>query len=71
MDRKPKWLGWKVSGDSMVFWWPDATDPDTYDADQARAMNMAIMRYKELYGELPDAEIIGRLAMVTDLENDD
>jgi hypothetical protein len=26
MDRKPKWIGWKVPGDLMIFWWPAETD---------------------------------------------
>jgi hypothetical protein len=55
----------------MVFWWPAGTDPDTYDADHGRAMGMAVARYKELYGEAPDAEIMGKLAMVSDVEADD
>ncbi|MGH8586340.1 MAG: hypothetical protein ACREWE_09235 [Gammaproteobacteria bacterium] len=29
------------------------TDPDTYDADHGRAMDMAVRRYTELYGEAP------------------
>jgi inorganic pyrophosphatase len=64
--------GPQVPGDSMVFWWPTGIDPDTYDAHHGRAMDMAVGRYKELYGgEGPDAEIIGKLAMVSDLEGDD
>jgi hypothetical protein len=55
----------------MVFWWPAGTDPDTYDADHAHAMDMAVARYTELYGEAPEAEILGKLAMVSDLEPDD
>jgi hypothetical protein len=53
------------------FWWPARTDPDDYDDDQARAMSMAILRYRELYGEAQDAEILGKLALVSDLEADD
>jgi hypothetical protein len=68
INRGPKWIGWKVPEDWMVFWWPAHTDPDTYDADQARSMDMAITRYRELRGELPDAEIAGKLVMVTDVE---
>jgi hypothetical protein len=55
----------------MVFWWPAGTDPDTYDADHAHAMDMAVARYTELYGEAPEVEILGKLAMVSDLEPDD
>lgn len=50
---------------------PAGTDPDTYDADHGRAMDMAVVRYTELYGEAPEAEIVGKLAMVSDLESDD
>ncbi len=64
-------MGLKVPGDTMVFWWPARTDPDTYDADHGRSLEMAIMRYRELYREAPDAEIIGKLTMLTDLEPDD
>lgn len=70
-DRRPKWMGLKVPGDTMVFWWPARADPDTYDADHGRSLEMAILRYRELYGESPDAEIIGKLTMLTDLEPDD
>ena len=52
----------------MVFWWPAETDPDTYDLDQARSLRMAVRRYRELYGEVPDAEVMVNLVMVTDLE---
>jgi hypothetical protein len=34
-------------------------------------MDMAVARYTELYGHAPEAEIIGKLAMVSDLEADD
>ncbi|MGH8656752.1 MAG: hypothetical protein ACREYE_33255 [Gammaproteobacteria bacterium] len=34
-------------------------------------LDMAILGYRELYGESPDAEIIGKLTMLTDLEPDD
>jgi hypothetical protein len=34
-------------------------------------MDMAIARYTELYGGVPEAEIVGKLAMVNDLETDD
>lgn len=67
-DKRPKWIGWKVPGDAMVFWWPAETDPDTYDRDQARSLHMAVMRYREINGEVPDAEVMGKLVMVTDLE---
>lgn len=70
-SERPKWMGLKVPGDTIVFWWPAGTDADTYDADHGRAMDMAVVRYKELYGEAPDAEIVGKLAMVSDLEGDD
>lgn len=70
-DGRPKWMGLKVPGDTMVFWWPARTDPDTYDADQGRSLEMAITRYRELCGEAPDAEIVGKLTMLTDLEPDD
>jgi hypothetical protein len=53
----------------MVFWWPANTDPGTYDADQAWAMDMVIIRYRELHGEAPAAEVIGKLVMVTDVES--
>lgn len=43
-------MGLKVPGDTMVFWWLAETDPDTYDADHGRAMDMAVARYTELYG---------------------
>jgi hypothetical protein len=67
-DKRPKWIGWKVPGDIMIFWWPANTDPDIYDVDQARAMDMAVTRYRQLYGEAPDAEMMGKLVMVTDIE---
>ena len=67
-DKRPHWIGWKVPGDMMVFWWPAETDPDTYDLDQARSLRMAVRRYRELYGEVPDAEVMVNLVMVTDLE---
>lgn len=35
------------------------------------AMDMAVARYTELYGEAPEAEIRGKLAMVSDLQPDD
>jgi len=70
-DSLPKWMGLKVPGDTMVFWWPARTDPDTYDADHGRSLEMAITRYRELWGEAPDAEITGKLTMLTDLEPDD
>jgi hypothetical protein len=50
---------------------PTGTDPDIYGADHGRAMDMAVARYTELYGEAPEAEIIGKLAMVSDLEDDE
>lgn len=40
---------------------PAGTDPDTYDADHGRAMDMAVARYTKLYGEAPEAEIMGKL----------
>lgn len=46
-------------GDTLVFWWPAGTDPDTYDANHGRAMDMAVARYAEFYGEAPEAEIVG------------
>ena len=61
-------MGLKIPGDTMVFWWPAGADPDTYDADHGWAMDMATRR---LYGEAPEAEIMGKLAMVSDLEPDD
>jgi hypothetical protein len=70
-NERPRWMGLKVPGDTMIFWWPAGTDPDTYDADHGRAMDMAVARYTELYGHAPEAEIIGKLAMVSDLEADD
>jgi hypothetical protein len=41
-----------------------------FEALAARAMDMAVARYTELYGKAPDAEIV-KLAMVSDLEPDD
>jgi hypothetical protein len=42
-------MGLRVPGDTMVFWvGPAGTDPDTYDADHGRAMDMAVVRYTEL-----------------------
>jgi hypothetical protein len=64
-------MGLKVPGDTMIFWWPAGTDPDTYDADHGRAVDMAVARYTELYDEAPAAEIVGKLAMVSDLEPED
>ncbi|MGH8654278.1 MAG: hypothetical protein ACREYE_19880 [Gammaproteobacteria bacterium] len=61
-------MGLKVPDDTVVFWWPATTDPDTYDADHGRSLDMAIMRYREVCGEAPDAEIVTKLVMVTDLE---
>jgi hypothetical protein len=61
-------MGLKVPGDTMVFWWPARTDPDTYDADHARSLETAITRYRELCGEAQDAEIVGKLTMLSDLE---
>jgi hypothetical protein len=55
----PKWMGLKVPGDTMVFWWPAGTDPDTTTP------------ITELYDEAPEAEIVGKLAMVSDVEADD
>lgn len=34
-------------------------------------MDMAVVRYTELYGEAPEAEIVGKLTMVSDLEPDE
>ena len=67
-NRQPKWIGWKVPGDLMTFWWPANTVLDTYDTDHARAMDMAIKRHLELYGEAPNGEIAGKLVMATDVE---
>jgi hypothetical protein len=56
----------------MVFWWATPGPiPTPYDADHGRAMDMAVVRYTELYGEAPETEILGKLAMVSDLEGDD
>jgi hypothetical protein len=71
-EKIPRWVGLKVPGDTMVFWWsrrrpiPTPTMPTTVGR-----MDMAIARYTELYGGVPEAEIVGKLAMVNDLETDD
>ena len=68
----PQWIGWKVPGDGLVFWWPADSDADTYDADQARALDMALHRYRQLHGDgKPDTLVLADLAMVTDLNPDD
>jgi hypothetical protein len=62
-SERPKWMGLKVPGDTMVFWWPAGTDPDTYDADHGRAMDMGVARYAELYGEAPEAACAAHLLL--------
>jgi hypothetical protein len=67
-NKRPKWIGGRVPEDIMIFWLPVERDPDTFDADQTRAVDMAIKRYREIYGEAPDAEVMGKLVMVIDIE---
>lgn len=69
MYDKPNWIGLKVPGDTVVFWWPAKGRVVSWNADSARARRLAIRRYRELYAELPDAEIEGRLVMVSDVKN--
>lgn len=66
-NEQPRWIGIKVLGGTRVFWWPAGTDPDTYDADYGRAMDMAIARYPTLRRGVGGGDH-GKLAMVSDLE---
>lgn len=68
MYDKPNWIGLKVPGDTVVFWWPAKGRVAAWNAESASARRLAIRRYRELYAELPDAEIEGQLVMVTDSE---
>ena len=69
MYDRPHWIGLKVPGDAVVFWWPARVKLAVWNAERARAKRLAIRRYRELLRmELPDAEIEGRLVMVSDAE---
>jgi hypothetical protein len=69
MYDRPNWIGLKVPGDSLVFWWSARGKLAVWNAERARAKRLAIRRYRELLRvELPDAEIEGQLVMVSDSE---
>ena len=71
MYARPNWIGLKVPGDSVVFWWPARVKRSVWNAESTRARRLAIRRYRELLqAELPDAEIAGQLVMVSDAEQD-
>jgi hypothetical protein len=61
-NERPRATPWSSGGRPI----PIPTTPD-----HGRAIDMAVIRYTELYGEAPDAEIVAKLAMVSDLEGDD
>jgi|GEM_PF-6722643 len=68
MYDKPHWVGLKVPGDSVVFWWPAKATQAVWNAERTRARRLAIRRYRELHDELPDAQILAQLVVVTDAE---
>jgi hypothetical protein len=32
VNKRPKWVGWRVPEDIMIFWWPVERNLDTYDS---------------------------------------